>query len=91
MRFSLQRAFNVLNNFMNRRVATTDEDRNSILSCILLDIFEREGSRVAFFRRLLHFGHNGRRHKFINKPGYVLTYKVWPLLIPSIRVGDDEH
>lgn len=81
----------MLNNFMNRRVTTTDEDRDSILACILLDIFEREGSRIAFFRGLLHFWDDGRRHKFVNKPGYMLTYEVWSLLVPSIRVGDDEH
>ena len=81
----------MLNNFMNRRVTTTDEDRDSILARILLDIFEREGSRIAFFRGLLHFWDDGRRHKFVNKPGYMLTYEVWSLLVTSIRVGDDEH
>ena len=81
----------MLNNFMNRGVTTTDEDRDSILACILLDIFEREGPRIAFFRSLLHFRDDGRRHKFINKPGYMLTYEVWSLLVSSIRVGDDEH
>lgn len=91
MRFSLQRAFGVLNDFMNSRVSTTDDDRNSFLPDILLDIFEREGSRIAFFGRLLHFRYNGRRQKFVNKPGYMLTYEVWSLLFPSIRVGDDEH
>ena len=91
MRLSLQRTFNVLNNFMNRCVATTDEDRDSILLCILPDILEREGSRIAFFRGLLHFWDDGRRHKFVNKPGYMLTYEVWALLVPSIRVRDDEH
>jgi len=91
MRFSLQRAFDVLNNFMNRRVPTADEDRNSILPCVLLDIFEREGSGIARFGRLPHFWYDGGWQKFVNKPGYVLTYEVWSLFVPSIWVGDDEH
>jgi hypothetical protein len=90
MRFSLQNAFDVLDDFMNSRVSTTDEDRNSVLLSILLDIFECEDSGIAFFGRMLYFRYD-KRQKFINKPSYMLAYEVWSLLFPSIRVGDDEH
>ena len=81
----------MLNDFMNGRVSTANEDGNSILPDILLDIFERKDACIAFFRRLLHFRNDRRWQKFVNKPCYMLTYEVWSLLFPSIRVGDDKH